>query len=74
MCSKLEGIFKHIGLTAMTQLSMEWHGILIPKNEKISETHEIGWHNVMPPRWCGKQFVRFDESFDTHPLQTGATH
>ena len=26
MCSKLEGIFKHIGLTAMTQLSMEWHG------------------------------------------------
>ena len=40
MCSKLEGIFKHIGLTAMTQLSMEWHGILIQKIEKWSETHE----------------------------------
>ena len=23
MCSKFEGIFKHIGLTTMTQLSME---------------------------------------------------
>ena len=40
MCSKLGGIFKHIGLTAMTKLSMEWHGILIPKNQKKSETHE----------------------------------
>ena len=39
MCSKLEGIFKHIGLTAMTQLSMEYD-ILIPKNKKKSETHE----------------------------------
>ena len=40
MCSKLEGIFKHVGLTAMTQLSMEWHGILIPKNKEKSERHE----------------------------------
>ena len=40
MCSKLEGIFKHIGLTTWTHayVCMEWHGILIPKK---TETHEI---------------------------------
>ena len=74
MCSKLEGIFKHIGLTAMTQLSMEWHGILIPKNKiKIRNTWNLGWCNAMPPRWCAKEIGMFDESLDTHPSQTGAT-
>ena len=28
----------------------------------------------MPPRWCGKEIGMFDESLDTHPSQTGATH
>ena len=40
MLSEFEGIFKHIGLKAMTQLSMECHGIQILKKLKISETHE----------------------------------
>ena len=30
--------------------------------------------NVIAPRWCGKKIGMFDESLDTHPLQTGATH
>ena len=40
MCSKVEGIFKHIGLTTWTHayVCMECHGILIPK--KNSKTHE----------------------------------
>ena len=39
MCSKLEGIFKHICLTTWTHVyvGMERHDILIPKK---SETHE----------------------------------
>ena len=28
----------------------------------------------MPPTWCGKKIVPFDESLATHPAQTGATH
>ena len=42
MCSKLEGILKHICLTTWTHayICMESHGILIPKKLKISETHE----------------------------------
>ena len=41
-CSKLERVFKHSGLTTWTHadVCIEWHGILIPKNKKISETHE----------------------------------
>ena len=56
MCSKLEGIFKHICLTTWTHayICMEWHGILIQKNRKmIRNTWKLGWCNVMPPRWCG---------------------
>ena len=46
MCSKLEGIFKHIGLKAWAHAWSACHGILIPKN---SETHEtlvdvMSWH------------------------------
>ena len=40
MCSKLEGILKHICIKTWTQMHevcMEWHAILIPKK---SETHE----------------------------------
>ena len=57
MWSKLEGIFKHIGLTTWTHayVCMEWHGILIQKYRKmIRNTWNLGWCNVMPPRWCGK--------------------
>ena len=72
MCSKLEGIFKHIGLTAMTQLSMEWHGISIPKKP---ETHET-LVDVMSCRQDDvvKKIGMFDQSLDTHPSKTGATH
>ena len=42
ICSKLERIFKHICLMTWTHayVCMEWHGILIQKIEKWSETHE----------------------------------
>ena len=59
MCSKLEGIFKHIGLTTWTHayICTEWHGILIQENRKmIRNTWNHAWCNVMPPRWCGKNW------------------
>ena len=42
MCSKLEGILRHIGLKTWTHayVCMECHGILIPKNEKMMKKHE----------------------------------
>ena len=40
----------------------------------IKKTWNLAWFNVMPPRWCDKKIGLFDESLDTHPLQTGATH
>ena len=54
---------------------MECHEILIVKNRKmIRKTWNLGWCNVMLPRWCGKEIGMFDECLDTHPSQTGATH
>ena len=76
MCSKLEGIFKHIGLTTWTHayVCMECHGILIPKNKKMMrKTGNLGSCNVIPTRRCGKEIGMFDERLDTHPSQTGAT-
>ena len=70
MCSKLEGIFKHIGLMPWTHayVCMEFHGILIPKKLKmIRKILNLAWCNVMPPRWCSKKIGLFDESLDTHP-------
>ena len=40
MCSKLEGIFKHICVKAWAHAWSACHGILIPKKLKKSETYE----------------------------------
>ena len=71
MCSKLEGIFKHICLATWTHayVCMEWHSILIPKKLKnIRNTWNLGWCNVMPPRWCGKNNWPVWRKFGHTPL------
>ena len=40
MCTKLEGILKHIGLKAWAHAWSACHGILIPKNLKMIKKHE----------------------------------
>ena len=73
MCSKLEGIFKHICITTRTHMHeyvcMEWHGILIPKKLKnMRNTWNLAWCNVMPPRWCGKKLACLTKIWTHTPL------
>ena len=54
---------------------MEWHGILIQKIEKWSETHET----LVDVMSCNqdnvvKKLAAIDERLDTHPSKNEATH
>ena len=66
MCSKLEGIFKHIGVTAWTHA---WSAMSFKfqKIKKISETHETLPDVMSCHQDGGKEIGTFDESLDTHP-------
>ena len=73
MCSKLEGIFKHIGLTPWTH-AWSTMAFKFQKFKKVSETHEtlvdvMSCHqdDVVKKLACLTKLW-------THPSQTGATH
>ena len=72
MCSNLEEIFKHIGLTTWTHA---WTAMAFKfqKMKKRSETHET----LLDVMSCHQDHVvkngMFDKRLYTHPSQTGAT-
>ena len=72
-------IFNFLELKCQGTPCICMHGVTWHFNSKIyrkmiRNTWNLGWCNVMPPRWCGKEIGMFDESLNTHPSQTGATH
>ena len=74
MCVKLEGIFQTYWYHSL-DTGMECHGIKFQKIKKWSEAHET-LLDVMSSHQDDvvKKIGLFDESLDTHPSQTEATH